>query len=348
MGGAGWLLNDGWRPGLNCDVSHTERWHGTVCAGSTILRLELIANGLEGTIPTELGQLPDLRVLVIESDPRLSGTLPTELGGLRKLRSFSVQNNTRLSGTLPTEMSDMPDLTFLTAASTSLSGSIPSAAVLQRLKYLDLASNALTGYIPAAPSALERIEFLSLHNNKLSGTLPTTIGNLTKLVDRFYGHGNRISGVLPSQLGMLSNVPLSSLYENSLSGTLPTELGSLHWLQFPALSYNRMSGTTPSELSQGDWASLQGRLDLASNFLDDKDEQALIDAAIAHRPQVRPARLVTAYSHGPVTAYERSLLTTAERATSPWYAKVQTGACQWRAQPNGRFQCSRSSTETLA
>ena len=145
---------------------------------------------------------------------------------------------------------------------------------------------------------------------KLSGTL-------TKLKDRMHLHSNRISGTLPTELGNLSHVALPGLHQNSISGSIPTELGYFTQLQFPALSYNRLSGTTPSQLQSGTWNSLQARLDLRSNPLWDTSEQATIDAGIIRRQQDEPV-------------------------PSQWYDSWER--CEWRQEPNGRFQCSISAS----
>lgn len=329
-----WLMNAGWQPGLSCDVPHQLAWHGTECAGSTILRLKLVANGLRGTLPTELGHLPDLKELLVESNPLLSGTIPTEIGGLRALRTLSFDNNTRLSGSIPATLDQMSNLEYLSAHTNSLSGALPEQIVLNRLQYLDLSQNMIGGHMPP-PLHMSNARYLSLHTNRISGTLSNNIGRLDRLIDRAYLHRNQISGFLPSQLGNLTQIPILSLRENSLSGTLPTELGSLTLVNFPALSYNRVSGTVPSELTVGKWGTVEGRLDLMSNLIDDRSEQEQFDAQIVRRP------------YNDATPFERSRFSTAERAISAWYERLESGQCEWRDSPRGRFQCSISASRNL-
>ena len=325
----GWLMNDGWQPGLSCDVAHQYSWHGTECAGGTVTRLSLVANGLRGTIPTEIGQLPDLRSLAIEANPLVSGSIPSQIGALRALRSLSIHNNSRISGSLPESLTRLTMLKVLSAHTSSISGTLPDGHVLSRLRYLDLSSNAISGHLPT-PQEVQDVEYLSMHTNRISGTLGQGVGRLVHLKDRLYLHRNRLSGSLPSQLGNLTHVAISSLHENLLSGTLPTQLGFLGKLQFPSLSYNRISGSVPSQLGAGIWSELPARLDLMSNFLDILTEQQQVDAGIIHRPE------------GDITPYERTLLSTEERAVSAWYGPVQSGKCEWQSHPNGRFQCSIS------
>jgi len=58
--------------------------------------------GLEGIIPTELGNLPLTRLWLHENN--LSGTVPTQLGQLESLRFLSLQGNPRLEGSIPLEI----------------------------------------------------------------------------------------------------------------------------------------------------------------------------------------------------------------------------------------------------
>ena len=318
LGGANWLNSDGWTPGQSCDTIHQDRWHGTVCAGGSIHRLELVANGLQNTLPTEIGALAALKALAIESNPLLSGTIPTELGALASLRSLSIHNNTRISGTLPSQLGLLSNLRFLSVHSSSLSGTLPSSLVLSRLNYFDAASNSIGGHMPAFEQA-GSLQYLSLHHNQLSGTLSSGVGMLSGLRDRIHANANRISGTLPSELGNLTHLALPALQENSITGTVPTQLGRITQLIFPSLSYNLLSGTVPTELAS--WTSLQGRLDLASNLLTTYGEQASIDSDIVRRGQ-------------------------SAAVPTSWYAYLDR--CNWRRQPAGRSQCSASDSPDVA
>jgi len=316
LGGASWLVNDGWRPGLSCDTNHQDRWHGTDCAGGSIVKLELLANGLRGTIPTQIGSLPALKALAIESNPLLSGTLPTEIGALHALRTLSVHNNTRVSGSIPAQLVALSDLRFLSAHSCSLEGNLPQAAILRRLRYLDVSSNAISGHIPLFEQ-LSSVNYLAVRNNQLSGTISSSVGRLQLLQDRLHMNTNFISGTLPTEMGNLSQVPLPALHENRISGTLPTQLGSLAHLSFPSISYNMISGSVPTELRT--WSSLHARLDLASNWLTQPSEQAAIDAAIVRRGQL-------------------------EDVPRSWYSHHDR--CEWRMEPAGKLRCSVSAWPT--
>jgi len=125
--GADWAVNEGWLDGS--DGSDACGWrsseHNEVCSSSadnstaensTICctsdaRAEhvfLYSNGLDGTIPTTIGFLTELRSLALHSN-ELHGGVPTELGLLTALQKLSLHGNA-LSGLLPTELGRLSDL----------------------------------------------------------------------------------------------------------------------------------------------------------------------------------------------------------------------------------------------
>jgi hypothetical protein len=74
--------------------------------------LQICANsGVSGPIPSELGLLPNLQDLQIQTT-RISGTIPTDLGRLTSLERFFLYD-TRLSGTMPHEICELPHLVTL-------------------------------------------------------------------------------------------------------------------------------------------------------------------------------------------------------------------------------------------
>ena len=59
--------------------------------------LALNGNGLTGSLPPELGNLPTVSRLFLDSND-LEGTVPPEFGGMSLLRQLGLANNPRLSG----------------------------------------------------------------------------------------------------------------------------------------------------------------------------------------------------------------------------------------------------------
>ena len=92
--GDNWVDNSGWKtPPLDTDgfaMPGTEgTWHGITCSGDHVTWIELVSNGLSGTIPPELGNLPDLFSLIVFYN-QLSGSIPPELGSLVNLRNLDL------------------------------------------------------------------------------------------------------------------------------------------------------------------------------------------------------------------------------------------------------------------
>lgn len=105
-------------------------------------------DGIEGTLPTEVGLLSRLDVLVLDGNS-LDSTLPTELGGLTSLTTFNAKFNNRLHGTIPTELGNMKKLQVLFLGDTALSGTIPSElAQCTDLEQLRIDSTETWGTIP--------------------------------------------------------------------------------------------------------------------------------------------------------------------------------------------------------
>jgi len=60
-------------------------WYGLSCPLVRLAEIELVSNGLTGTIPSQLFQLSSLRVIDFSSNVGLHGTLPRELSNIRLL-----------------------------------------------------------------------------------------------------------------------------------------------------------------------------------------------------------------------------------------------------------------------
>ena len=79
-----------------------EDWAGVTVGGSPgrVTGLDLGDYQLSGTIPAELGRLPDLQVLDLSGN-QLTGTIPGELANLTNLQELKLSGNYRLTGCIP-------------------------------------------------------------------------------------------------------------------------------------------------------------------------------------------------------------------------------------------------------
>ena len=202
-------------------------WHGVGLNDSStrVAALWLGDRGLQGEIPTELGNLTNLTQLYLDSNV-LSGSIPSGLGGLASLTILDLHSN-ELSGSIPSGLGNLASLKRLYLDSNVLSGSIPTGlGGLASLTELYLDSNQLSGSIPSGLGDLASLTILDLHSNELSGSIPSELGDLASLTE-LYLDSNMLSGSIPSGLGGLASLTILDLHDNQLSGCIPRPLTDL-------------------------------------------------------------------------------------------------------------------------
>ena len=116
--GANWRKNANWLK----DGIALQGWYGVTTDGGRVVGLILPKNELSGTIPSELGDLTNLKGLYLWGN-ELSGTIPPELGNLKSLERLFLSKNL-LSGTIPSELDDLTNLVILDLSDNQLSGTI--------------------------------------------------------------------------------------------------------------------------------------------------------------------------------------------------------------------------------
>ncbi|MBA0703117.1 hypothetical protein Goari_000046, partial [Gossypium aridum] len=80
----------------------------------------------------------------------IQGTIPTELGNLKSLISLDLYNN-NISGTIPPSLVKLKSLVFLRLNDNRLTGPIPRELVgISSLKVVDVSNNDLCGTIPTS------------------------------------------------------------------------------------------------------------------------------------------------------------------------------------------------------
>jgi len=246
-----------------------QSWFGVrVNKDARVVRLHVAVNNLRGTIPPELGSLPELFHLSLEGND-LVGTIPPELGNLSKLENLQL-DGAGLTGTIPPQLGNLSKLKTLNLDYNALSGPIPREfGNLSEVQGLYLSFNRLTGPIPRELGNLSELDTLDLRGNKLTGRIPEQLGNLSELRYLWLNH-NELSGRIPPsllQLGNLVDVHLQSnnlsraipeigdlpeleyllLHDNDLEGPVPSGLGGLSELRALVLSNNALTGSLPSE-----------------------------------------------------------------------------------------------------
>ena len=113
--------------------------------------------------------------------------------------------------------------------------------MLQRLKYLRLSSNKLTGTIPTELGHLGLSEELILNHNMLIGSLPKEVILSFTDVKAMGLANNSLTGTIPTELGLLTNANYLRLEENELRGSIPSELGAMTNIRSMILTENKVS-----------------------------------------------------------------------------------------------------------
>ena len=276
--GADWKIDDGW---LN--DGPLGRWlRVTTDENGKVTDLDLSANQLNGEIPAELGNLPNLKLLYI-SDNNLTGALPQSLTAISGLELFHFHNNPGLCAPIDEAFQTwMQGIEEVRGSSCAPEDSAEDRAALVELYGaldgenwtnstnwlsdrpirewhgvtnnasghvvgLALGWNELTGEIPKELGSLTNLQRLELSNNKLTGEIPTELSNLSNLQRLELGNNN-LTGEIPMELGRLSSLKRLGLDYNQLTGEIPMELGDLSNLEALVIGFNQLTGEIPMEL----------------------------------------------------------------------------------------------------
>jgi Leucine-rich repeat (LRR) protein len=174
----------------------------------------------------------------------ITGTLPAEISQLSELRILSIYLNS-LSGTLPPEYSSLDHLTGLLLMENSLTGSFPdSYRNLGELKTLGLGSNKFTGTIPENYQDMMAIEAFYVKENQLTGSIPLTFFTELNQIVFFDVSLNLLEGNLPIFSSKNSRLDEFRCSNNKFYGKIP-EMNFLTDLRTLDLSWNRFNGTMP-------------------------------------------------------------------------------------------------------
>lgn len=226
--GQSWMRNSGW---VRHDTISICNWFGVECAlGTTsVQRLDLQSNNLQGSLPTSVFLLPALKTLILKDN----SLFPANADAI----DF-------LSGIDKAAILETLDL-----SSTGLSTIVGIENASPSLSELHLDSNPLDSTFPAELFSLRSLKMLSMDDCNLSGPIDSTIHQLSNLV-LLSASNNRMTGSLPSELSYLTSLSTLRLNNNRLVGTVP-------------ITYNQMTALTSLDLSgqkQGNSPGLEGPL----------------------------------------------------------------------------------------
>ena len=269
LGGRYWISDDNWLdPSQNiCE------WFGISCDSTTgqVVSIVLRNNGLTGMVPSDLFDLPALRILNLESNQ-----IEIDFSAVAKARNLESLDLTatgiRFLNTLE-DLSGLPNFRFLSLGTNGLTGPIPEAVFsITSLEGLDLSYNDFTGSISAGIQNLRNLKRFNCDGTDLTGTLPAEIGSLTNL-EEFSAAGNQFSGVLPNALNSMTKLQTLDLRTtgnngSAISGPLPS-FTNLEQLTSLYLDGNMLTGTLPSNFLMNS-RRLQSRIEvgLSNNRLE--------------------------------------------------------------------------------
>ena len=204
-GGPNWYNSDNWLTG-----APLREWHGVEANGEgKVVALTLRSNLLVGKIPPELGRLTKVERLDFSYNLHLEGPIPPEFFDLPELRDL-ILTRTSMGG-LPPEIGRLAEMRYLSLRSAGLTGTIPpELGQLTDLEYLNLGYNYLFGEIPAELGNLQNLTVLDLFWCELTGSIPQELGSLSEL-QRLYLGRNHLSGEIPAEFGDLRRLRALSL-----------------------------------------------------------------------------------------------------------------------------------------
>jgi Leucine-rich repeat (LRR) protein len=248
-GGENWDEQENW---LSNDKSVCS-WAGVQClAGldNTVEALELGANNLKGSPPTELYALPNLKSLSLYSNPLSS----VSFEGIQYAKNLTelLLDATGISSIAGIEKA--PSLKFLNIRFNSFQGTFPSELTqLTSLQILTMAYNALTGTLPSSIEYMTNLEALLVSHNQFSGNLHSV--NFPSSIRRLDLSDNRLVGSIPESF--LTLIPFSAelevdLSSNHLEGSIPTALTRFVNLNI-YLKDNKLTEINEQLCSMNDW-----------------------------------------------------------------------------------------------
>ncbi|KAF8769632.1 hypothetical protein HU200_006231 [Digitaria exilis] len=199
--------------------------------------LNLQSNLLIGAIPSNISRCASLRVMRLADNNGLTGSIPTEIGDMPLLRILYIANSS-ITGAIPLSLGNLSRLTVLALTNNYLEGSIPaSIGNMVQLRILELYSNSLSGLLPSSLYNMSSLNELYVANNSLHGSLPDDLGTSLPSIQRLDMASNHFTGAVPSSIANLSSLQIFEIAKNKFRGVFPP-VASLQYLQWFDIDLN--------------------------------------------------------------------------------------------------------------
>lgn len=280
-----WVKSDGW-DGLvelaqsvynqsSSNSSSACRLYGIRCNSlGQVTIIALSNNGLVGTLPSSLFQLPNLASLDMSDNfieverwtgleraasltrLKMSRTRITSLRHISQATQLTelAADGNHLDGPIPADLFELTNLVDLRLEASFLTGTIPSElSQLTKLKKLHLNENQLNSELPSDFAQLSLLEELDLSNLQLNGTLPDEWNSLQRLITLRINGDQREGGLVGPLIPFsgLERIETFEMAYNDLEGPIPDSFlagrsrsGSLR-IDF---RHNRLRGSIPTTL----------------------------------------------------------------------------------------------------
>ena len=174
-------------------------------------------------IPNNLYRLNNLTVLsVIEG--YLEGSIPSQLGLLTNLKKLLSLHNNHLTGTVPESILRLKHLEEFDVSKNRLEGNVPDLSSLLMIHVIDLSYNKFTGSLPKNLPRYYNLIKYSVECNELTGTIPDNTFN-SRYIQAISFSNNNITGTLPSGLTGARQLVMLEIHNNpKLEGEIRCEV----------------------------------------------------------------------------------------------------------------------------
>ena len=242
-----WMTSTNW-------VTDTDfcTWFGITCIGENVSELELISNGLSGSLPAEVSMLDGTLIIIDLFDNYYlynDGAAGNDfLGDIPSLKYLYFGSTSFSYAGIPPSLAKLTNLVEFDCSFTLYIGPIPDIfAPLVNLNYLDMGDQDWQGSpVPSSLIALPNLEYFYFDNTFNDDTLDFFLG-MPKIIE-FWADNNAWNTTIPSGIGAKTTLKSLSLSFSGLTGTIPAELGSLTLMETLWLYQNKLTGLIPSQL----------------------------------------------------------------------------------------------------